>query len=184
MGRKKRIWISQCYYHIVSRGNRRDPLFIDIHDFEAFFHILRQVHEKTPFSLASYCLMTNHYHLQLRSSNQPVSKVMSLINKRYATYYNTRYRLSGHVFEKRFYDKAIETKEGMLEVSRYIHLNPVRANMIKVPEQYAWSSFRFYISSFEKEQPYMDWEVLLDYYSGDLREKQQKYYEFVRQEME
>lgn len=184
MGRKKRIWIPHSFYHVVSRGNRRGPIFLTLDDFEAFLHILRQVHEKTPFSLSSYCLMTNHYHLQIRSHGQPVSKVMSLINKRYATYYNTRYRLSGHVFEKRFYDKPIETKEGMLEVSRYIHLNPVRANMSKVPEQYKWSSFRFYQSSLDKEQPFMDCNVLLDYYSGDLQEKKRKYNEYVYEGME
>lgn len=154
-------------------------MFLDTYDFEAFFHILRQVHEKASFTLTSYCLMTNHYHLQIHSAEQPVSKVMSLINKRYATYYNTRYRLSGHVFEKRFYDKPIQTKEGMLEVSRYIHLNPVRAKMAEIPEQYAWSSFRFYLMTFWKEPPYMDGNLLLDYYSGGLEERKRKYYEFV-----
>ena len=100
---KKRIWIPHRFYHVVCRGNRRDPLFRSYTDFQAFFHILNQTHEKIPFELASYCLMTNHFHLQMRSQEAPLSKVMSLINKRYANYYNTRYRLTGHVFEKRFY---------------------------------------------------------------------------------
>ncbi|GAJ57242.1 hypothetical protein B23_0431 [Geobacillus thermoleovorans B23] len=74
--------------------------------------------------------MTNHFHLQLRSKQEPISKVMALMNKRYANYYNTRYRLTGHVFEKRYYGKWIDNDSGMLEVSRYIHLNPVEAHIV------------------------------------------------------
>nr|WP_306807537.1 transposase [Cytobacillus gottheilii] len=121
MGRKKRIWLPDYFYHIVCRGNRRDFLFKEETDFVAFLYILEQVYHKYPFELISYCFMTNHFHLQLRSQNQPISKIMSLVNKRYATYYNTKYNLTGHVFEKRYYDKIITNKQGMLEVSKYIH---------------------------------------------------------------
>jgi putative transposase len=69
---------------------------------------------------------------------------MALINKRYANYYNTKYRLTGHVYESRFYDKMIVDKEGMLEVSRYIHLNPVEAKMVRKPEYSPWSSYHFF----------------------------------------
>ncbi|WP_193392232.1 transposase, partial [Neobacillus vireti] len=64
MSRQKRIWIPNRFYHIVCRGNRREPLFRNATDFQAFLHILNQLHEKVPFEMASYCLMTNHYHLQ------------------------------------------------------------------------------------------------------------------------
>ena len=111
---------------IVCRGNRRDPLFKEANDFRAFLYILEQLHENIPFEIASYCLMTNHFHLQARSQQQSISKVMALVNKRYANYYNTRYGLTGHVFEKRYFSKIIDDDAGMLEVSRYIHLNPVR----------------------------------------------------------
>ncbi|AGK55906.1 REP-associated tyrosine transposase [Bacillus sp. 1NLA3E] len=141
MSRKKRIWVPNRYYHIVCRGNRRDPLFRNATDFQAFLHILHQLYEKTSFEIVSYCLMTNHYHLQMRSKEISISKLMAFINKRYANYYNTKYRITGHVFEKRFYDSIIEDKEGMLEVSRYIHLNPVEAKMVKKPENYPWSSY-------------------------------------------
>ncbi|WP_174614748.1 transposase [Virgibacillus ihumii] len=136
MGRKKRVWVPNSFYHVVCRGNRRDALFKDEGDFKTFLHILQQVHKKIPFELASYCLMTNHFHLQIRSKEQPISKVMSLINKRYADYYNTKNRITGHVFEKRYYDKLIGTKQGMLEVSRYIHLNPVDADMVNHAQNY------------------------------------------------
>lgn len=176
MARKKRLWVPNRFYHIVCRGNRRDPLFRHTNDFQAFFHILQQLHDKYPFELASYCLMTNHFHLQMRSQEQSISKVMSLINKRYANYYNTRYRLTGHVFEKRFYDNMIETKEGMLNVSRYIHLNPVEAKMVSRPELYPWSSCSlFYNSHIPNEPAYMNISSLLDYFPGIEEEKKRKY---------
>lgn len=177
MARKKRIWIPHLFYHIVSRGNRRDALFKDDGDFKTFLLILQDVSKKAPFELASYCLMTNHFHLQLRSTKQPISKVMSLINKRYADYYNTKNNLSGHVFEKRYYDKIIPTKQAMLEVSRYIHLNPVEANMVNRPETYRWSSYRYYLHTLNHHQLNMD--VILGYFSGSDLERRKKYETFV-----
>ncbi|KAA9011589.1 transposase [Niallia endozanthoxylica] len=172
---KKRVYIPNRFYHVVCRGNRRDPLFRCHTDFLAFFHILEQLHQKIPFELASYCLMTNHFHLQIRSKEAPLSKVMSLVNKRYANYYNTRYRLTGHVFEKRYYDKLIEDKEGMLEVSRYIHLNPVEAKMVKKPEYYPWSSYQYFKSEYSIAPSFMDVHHILDYYIGTSKEKREKY---------
>ncbi|MFJ8246755.1 REP-associated tyrosine transposase [Peribacillus asahii] len=175
MPRPKRTWIPDRFYHIVCRGNRRDPLFRSAADFEAFLHILHQVHEKFPFELASYCLMTNHFHLQMRSKEASISKIMSLINKRYANYYNTRYRLTGHVFEKRFYDKMIEGKEGMIEVSRYIPLNPVKAKMVKRPEQYPWSSYYLYMYRNSTHPRFMNVECVLDFHVGAVEEKRRLY---------
>lgn len=176
---KKRIWLPNRFYHVVCRGNRRDPLFRGYPDFQAFFHILDQLYEKTSFELASYCLMTNHYHLQIRSQEVSLSKVMSLLNKRFANYYNTRHRLTGHVFEKRFYDKLIEDKEGMLEVSRYIHLNPVEARMVKKPEFYPWSSYHLFKSPAISGPRFINVNHILDFYTGTTEEKRKKYCESV-----
>ncbi|OZU87206.1 transposase [Virgibacillus indicus] len=177
MARKKRIWVPGSFYHIVCRGNRRDALFNDDGDFKTFLHILQQVHKKTPFELASYCLMTNHFHLLMCSKEQPISKIMSLINKRYADYYNTKNRLTGHVFEKRFFDKIIGSGHGMLEVSRYIHLNPIEAGMVGKAENYRWSSYRYYLHT--TSGPVLNMEVILDCFSGSESEKRRKYWEFV-----
>lgn len=179
MARMKRVWIPNRFYHIVCRGNRRDPLFRNATDFQAYLHILDQLHEKIPFEIASYCLMTNHYHLQIRSQDTSFSTLMSLINKRYASYYNTKYRLTGHVYEKRFYDKIIDDKEGMLEVSRYIHRNPLEARMVKKPEYYPWSSYHFFKSTNTALPAYMNINYLLDYYEGTIEQKKEKYCESV-----
>jgi REP element-mobilizing transposase RayT len=177
MPREKRIWIPHRFYHIVSRGNRRDPLFRSATDFNAFLHILHQLHQTSPFELASYSLMTNHYHLQLRTKELSLSKLMALINKRYANYYNTRYSLTGHVFEKRFYDSIIEDQNGMIKVSRYIHLNPVEAKMVKRPEHYPWSSYYLYMNPNAMHPRFMKVEAILDYYVGTLEERRRLYCE-------
>jgi hypothetical protein len=78
-----------------------------------------------------------------RNKYNPSITGSKVVNKRFANYYNAKYRLTGHVFEKRYYDQLINDKEGMLEVSRYIHLNPVKANRVKAPENYPWSSYYF-----------------------------------------
>jgi REP element-mobilizing transposase RayT len=179
MPRKARIWLPDYFYHIVCRGNRRDALFNDESDFKLFLHLLKQINKKTPFELASYCLMTNHFHLQLRSTQQPISKVMSLINKRYADYYNTKNGITGHVFEKRYYDKIINTKQSMLEVSRYIHLNPLEAGMVKKAQSYRWSSYRYYLNTMNHPMLHMD--TVLDCFAGNQMEKRGKYRLFVEE---
>ncbi|WP_240050879.1 transposase [Metabacillus litoralis] len=75
---------------------------MDNRDFHTCFYILKKLYEKYPYEIASYCLMTNHYHLQLRSQQHSISKIMALTNKKCVNYYNIRYNLTGHVFEKRF----------------------------------------------------------------------------------
>ncbi|MBP1971091.1 REP element-mobilizing transposase RayT [Virgibacillus natechei] len=179
MPRKKRIWVPDSFYHVISRGNRREFLFKDEYDYTIFLQMLASINEKIPFELASYCLMTNHFHLQIRSQNQPISKVMSLLNKRYADYYNTKNGITGHVFEKRFFAKIIYSQEDMLEVSRYIHLNPMEAGMVPRPESYAWSSYQFYLNS--KDNYLLEVGTVLDCFSGSVKEKQWQYREFVEE---
>jgi len=179
VARKKRIWLPDYFYHIISRGNRRDALFKDDSDFNVFLHILKSVNEKSPFELASYCLMTNHFHLQMRSTEQSISKVMSLINKRYADYYNAKNGISGHVFEKRFFDRIINTDEDMMEVSRYIHLNPLDAGIVRHAHSYPWSSYRYYLTS--QRNNLLNRHSILDYFKGEVIEKQRQYKQFVEE---
>jgi putative transposase len=175
MGRKRRVWSPDHFYHIVMRGNRRDPLFQDEEDVKAFMRILNEVHEKTPIEIASYCLMTNHYHLLLRTKHTHISKVMSFINTNYARYYNARYRLSGHVFEGRFYDDIIYGILSSLRVSFYIHLNPVRARMVTSAELYPFSSYSFYLDPSLEPPPFFNPSSLLNVYPGNPQERKFHY---------
>lgn len=181
MPRKLRTWIPNSFYHITCRGNRRGVLFKDDGDFYAFYHILQEVHKKTPFELATYCLMTNHFHLQLRSTQHSISKIMLLINKRYATYYNTKNNFTGHVFEQRYFSEPINDRSGMLGISRYIHLNPVEAEMVLMAEDYPWSSYSYYKNSQERTPAYMNIDIVLDLFLGFQGSRRMSYCNFVHQ---
>lgn len=89
--------------------------------------------------------------------------------------------MTGHVFEKRYFSKLIDDDKGMLEVSRYIHLNPVEAHMVHAPEHYRWSSFYLYMYPHSICPRFMNKETLLQYFSGNQEEQQKKYVEFVRE---
>jgi putative transposase len=179
MARKRREWNPHMFYHIVSRGNRRDALFLDTRDFKTFLFILSKTNQIYPFQLPSYCLMTNHYHLLLKSPLSSISTVMAIINKRYASYYNNRYRLTGHVFEDRFFSEPIVNIQGMLEVCRYIHMNPVVANMVLTPEDYEWSSSPFYHTRKSYSPTFFHSEPILSIFSGPDKEKRRKYTEYM-----
>ncbi|WP_186579994.1 transposase [Aquibacillus kalidii] len=182
MARNIRLWIPNFYYHVVCRGNRREPLYHDEDDYAVFLYILEQTNKKFPFDIASYCLMNNHFHLQMKAKEHPISKIMAIINKRYANYYNSKYELTGHVFEKRFFDKIISDELGMLEVSRYIHLNPVVAGVVDRPEDYYWSSYRFFYPSQVKNTnavSFLNTEIIFKNYSGTVHDKAASYREFL-----
>lgn len=157
---KPRLWSAHYFYHVGSRGNRKAPLFMDSEDYSTFLQLLMEIHEKYPIEIASYCIMTNHYHLQLRSQEVPLSKVMALLNKRYAHFFNKKYDTTGHVFEKRFFSKVILGEKGMAEVSYYIHYNPVAASIVSEPQHYQWSSYRAYYSSYTP-YPFMNKQPIL-----------------------
>ncbi|MCZ0703176.1 REP element-mobilizing transposase RayT [Natronobacillus azotifigens] len=182
MGRKPRQWIPSLFYHVGSRGNRREPLYNDQEDYQIFFYIMKQVYEKHPFELASYCLMTNHYHLQIRSMEVPLSNIIGRINKRYADYFNKKNESSGHLFEKRFFDSVINTEEGMLKISQYIHLNPKNAQIVSSPHDYPYSSYSTILdpqqSHLQKyRMPYLNSSLLLNYFPGVSHEEKVRAYQ-------
>lgn len=110
---------------------------------------------------------------------------MALVNKRYATYFNSRYELTGHVFEKRYFDEPLNSPSNMLEVSRYIHLNPVKAKFVYQPSDYPWSSYRYYAVKDPMKKPYLNVHPLVEGYPGTLQEKKKQYCDYVtaRQEL-
>ncbi|MBM7095776.1 transposase [Bacillus sp. H-16] len=179
MARRQRIWIPEMFYHVVSRGNRREPLFLDDYDFLELLQILDGVSLKVPYQLGSYCLMNNHFHLLIRSKEQSVSKVMSLVNKRYANYFNTKYKYEGHVFEKRFFSEPVMGRRGILDVSRYIHLNPLKVGMVTSVREYPWSSYPLYLSNTLASPSYFDKTFLLHYFPGTMEEKREQLIEYT-----
>lgn len=173
MVRKRRFWAPGAKYHITSRGIRKMDLFLDDHDRLKYLDFLTKVKQQYPFQLYAYCLMTNHIHLQLKTIQHSPSEIMNYLHSQYAKYFNNRYNYTGHVFESRYGAELIDTPEYELEVNKYIHLNPLRANIVKHPEDYPWSSYRTYL--FSEKNPLITTEQIFSYFYPPLDENYQCY---------
>lgn len=145
MPRRKREWYPGAVYHITCRGNNRTPLFRNDLDFQSYLNFIEYTMEKYPFLLHGYCLMTNHVHLQIETADASISDIMQQINMRYARFYNRTYETSGHLFQGRFHSSTIKSWQYFLQVSRYIHRNPVEAEVTKSARSYLWSSFAAFL---------------------------------------
>ncbi|MDA3902779.1 MAG: transposase, partial [Desulfuromusa sp.] len=144
MSRQLRIVYPGAYYHVTSRGNERKDVFKSQRDREKFLEYLTSATERYGAVVHAFCLMSNHYHLLLETPEGNLSQIMRHINGAYTTYFNMKRKRSGHLFQGRFKAILIEADEYLTELSRYIHLNPVRAGIVEKPEQYKWSSYMCY----------------------------------------
>lgn len=164
MPKKKRVWFPGAIYHIMTRGNRKSELFRAKSDYRYYLSILKLVKEAYPFSLTSYCLMKNHVHLQLKTKEIEIWKIMRQINLYYAKYFNKKYNLVGHVFQGRYKSKLITDAAYDIGLSRYIHLNPVEAKLVSKPEDYIWSSYNAYLKQKNEKNYLVDINNIFSYY--------------------
>lgn len=144
MATKKRIWQPGASYHITNRGNRKEDIFLEEFDYFVYLSLIKNTllfYEEYNYKLVSYCLMKNHVHLLIKTQKQDPSSFMRRLNSMYARYFNNKYECVGHLFQGRYYSNIITSVSELLEVSRYIHLNPVRAKITDLPEKYRWSSY-------------------------------------------
>ena len=146
MPRKKRIWYPEATYHVMSRGNRRSAIFQNYIDYVDFLEYMLRVKEKNSFRVYAICLMTNHFHVCLQTLDTELWKIMQKVLSVYAEEFNHRYSFTGHLFEGRYTAQLIEDERYFLEVSRYIHLNPVKARMVRTPLDYEYSSYGEYVN--------------------------------------
>lgn len=151
MARKKRVWYPGATYHVMSRGNRRMAIFKEHADYLYFLEQVRMVKEVHPFKIHSLCLMSNHFHMSLETMDTELWKIMQKILSVYAEEYNYRHGYSGHLFEGRYAACLIEDERYFLEVSRYIHLNPVKAAMVREPLAYDYSSYKLFVNQAKSE---------------------------------
>ncbi|MFD1929302.1 transposase [Sporosarcina siberiensis] len=162
MARKNRIWNPRYFDHVIMRGNNRQDIFRTKADFDEFFRVLHYAYMKYPFQIVAYCIMTNHYHLLIRSPEVPLGKIMALINRRYSDYFNKRYSYSGYLYGGRYFAKVAASTHSLLEVSRYIHQNPIETKipMVSKMEEYPYSSFALYHSKKPSPYAFLDLELL------------------------
>ena len=145
MVRPLRIEYPGAFYHVMNRGQRQDAIFDDDCDRERFLSCLERMSRQFAVRIHAYCLMTNHYHLILETPQANLSRAMQWLNVSYAAYYNRRHGYAGHLFQGRYNAIVVEADEYLESLSRYIHLNPVRSEMVASPWEYPWSSCRFYV---------------------------------------
>jgi len=162
MARPLRIEYEGAFYHVTSRGNERKKIFYANSDYEKFKIYLRHAQDKYGYLLHSYVLMPNHYHLLIETPKANMSQVMHFVNGSYTNYINRRRERIGHLFQGRYKAILIERDRYLLELSRYIHLNPVRAGLVKRPEDYPHSSYSVFINTKRENLVYRDliWEMI------------------------
>jgi len=147
VSRPKREWYPGATYHVMSRGNRRTVLYKDASDYMRFIECIVRARELYPFKLHSLCLMTNHFHMAIETQNIELWKIMQRILHPYSMDFNHKYNFTGHLFESRYTSCLVEDERYFLEVSRYIHLNPVKARMVREPLDYEYSSYGKFVSN-------------------------------------
>ena len=150
MVRPLRIEYPGAVYHVTSRGDRREPIAKDDIDRAAFLSIAGQALQRFDAHAWAYCLMGNHYHLVIRTREANLSRLMRHINGVYTQAFNRRHQLTGHLFQGRYKAILVDSDSYLLEVCRYVDLNPVRARMVERPDHYLWSSYRALIRLADK----------------------------------
>jgi putative transposase len=180
MGRPLRIQYPGAWYHITSRGNEKKPIFKNKGDREKFLSYLNTAYERYGAVIHAYCLMTNHYHLLLETPRSNLSQILHHINGAYTNYFNAKWHRSGHLFQGRYMAIVIEKDSYCEELSRYIHLNPVRAGLADEPSKYPWTSYHCYIGKM-KSPSWLKTDNVLGYFDKDLTEAQRLYRRFVEQ---
>lgn len=177
MARALRIERPGATYHVTSRGNRRQQIFEGDEDREQFLALLAEVSRRYGFVISAYVLMTNHFHLVLKTSRANLSQGMKWLNGTYAAWYNRRHSKVGHLFGERYKGIHVQTEEYMRRLARYVILNPVRANMVATPEEYRWSSYRA-TAGLEAAPEWLATGELVPYF-GDASTWQENYASFV-----
>ena len=145
-GRLPKTHKPNTIYHVMMRGKNRQRIFFGDNFFESFLDIVDQSSKKFDHKILSYCLMINHIHLIVHINNSPLSTVMQNINFRYAKWVNKERKSIGHLFQARFHSLLVTNESYLINLCRYIHLNPVTAKMVATLQDYKWSSHRNYMS--------------------------------------
>jgi len=177
MARKPRIHFPGAVYHVILRGNAGQPTFFDEHDRYRLYLILQYVVEKFGCRIHCFCFMTNHIHLVIQTGDVSLSRIMQNISLRYTKWINFTQSRTGHLFQGRYKALLLDADSYLLELVRYIHLNPVRADMCVTPEEYPWSSHHAYLG--KEKLPWLMSDVVLSLFSSHTPNALKGYASFV-----
>lgn len=177
MARAPRIEYPGALYHVLARGNQRREIFHDDADRTKYLAKLAAYKHRHGFALYAYVLMTNHVHLLIETRDVGLGKIIQGIHQSYTQSYNRRYQTVGHVFQGRYKAFVCAREAYLLELVRYIHLNPVRAKLVVDPADYRWSSHRSYLGM--EAVPGVDVQPVLAQFAERPSAARQRYREFV-----
>jgi putative transposase len=166
MPRRLRIEFDGAIYHVMARGNARQNIVHDDGDRQRLIDDLARTVARSEWQLLSFVVLSNHLHLLLKTPRPNLARGMQAFLSAYAVYAARRRRRAGHVFQGRYRAEMIEDESYYWTVSRYIHLNPVRAGLVRRPEQWAWSSYPGYADP-ERRYPWVAHDALLASWQGD-----------------
>ena len=178
MARPLRIEYPGAFYHVISRGNAGDPIYKTRQEREKFIEYLAAAVERFGIRIHTYCLMTNHYHLLLETPEPNLSRAIQWLNVCYATYFNYKRNRRGHLFYGRFKSILVEADGYLKHLSRYIHLNPLRAKMVEAAADYEWSSYPAFIGNIAAPG-WLSVRRILVQFGGKHEIAQRKYRQYV-----
>ena len=178
MPRPPRVQFPGAIYHVTSRGVRKTDIFNDARDRLRFQQILREVVQRLDWRCHSYCLMSNHFHLLVETPQPNISRGMQRLNGVYAQWFNWRHGFEGHVFERRFRTVLVEGQAHVLELTRYIVLNPIRAGLCRHPSEWRWSSYGETIGLRDRPE-FLQTAWLLSLFSPVPKRARELYADFV-----
>ncbi len=182
MPRPLRIWVPGVVYHLTARGNNRQAIFLDDLDYQQYLLALRQCRGEFSYRLLAFALMPNHVHLVFEAVEQvSLSTVMQRVSTVFAKYFNHRHQRVGHVYQGRFYSNMVDNEPYLLEVTRYVHLNPYRAGLSARPEMYPWSSYGSYVAGKPDPLGLVEPGPILSLFGPTAAEQTKRYREFVEQ---
>lgn len=147
MPRHPRIHAPGLLFHLIARGNNGQKVFLENADYEAFLNCLRQVRNRYPHYLYAYALMPNHFHLLVEVLDVPTARIMQSLLTGYVRGFNRTHRRKGHLFQGRYKAIVCERDSYLLELVRYLHLNPVRAGLVRRPGEWKWSGHGEYLGT-------------------------------------
>ena len=182
MSRPLRIQYPDALYHVMNRGRRGDEVFTEAEDYAAFIDLLKEIVDYYNVKVSAYCLMSNHYHLLVKTPDSNISRAMRHLNGVYTQRYNRIHHCDGPLFRGRYKAILVEADSYLLELLRYIHRNPLESNLVDNLQKYNWSSHKGYLSKAKK----WDWlhkRFALSLFSKDHAESIRLYKQFISQEV-
>lgn len=182
MARKPRVHVPGGVYHVMLRGNGGQKIFYDDKDYSRFYLLLQEGAARFVYRVHAFCCMGNHVHLAVQIGHVSLSKIVQNLSFRYTRWINRRKRRIGHLFQGRYKAVLVDRDSYLLELTRYIHLNPVRAGLVKRPGEYQWSGHRAYLG--KEELPWLATDWVLSQFADRLSVAQRRYQEFVSEGMQ